>query len=146
MIKSIKYRNLGFTMIELLVVISIIGVLIALSVFGLQGARESSRDAKRKSDLELIRSALELYKSDCGTYPTTIPPAGQALVGDGSSSNCVVSNVYATEIPDDPVTTQNYYYAGSTTGYELCAALENGGSGTCSGSCGQTCNYKTVNP
>ena len=61
----------GFTLIELLVVISIIGILIAVSIFGLSGARESARDARRKSDLELIRSGLELYRADCNAYPTT---------------------------------------------------------------------------
>ncbi|MCK4588676.1 prepilin-type N-terminal cleavage/methylation domain-containing protein, partial [Candidatus Woesebacteria bacterium] len=60
----------GFTLIELLVVISIIGILLALSIFGLQGARKSARDSKRKADIELIRSGIEIYKADCNVYPT----------------------------------------------------------------------------
>ena len=62
----------AFTMIELLVVISIIGIVVALSFFGIQNTRASSRDAKRKSDLETIRSVLELYKADCKEYPETV--------------------------------------------------------------------------
>ncbi len=58
----------GFTLIEMLVVIAIIGIVVSLSLFGLNGARESSRDAKRKSDLELIRAAIETYRSDCNNY------------------------------------------------------------------------------
>ena len=52
----------------LLVVIVIISILIGMSVFGIQGARKNSRDARRKSDLEQLRSALELYRADNGGY------------------------------------------------------------------------------
>jgi prepilin-type N-terminal cleavage/methylation domain-containing protein len=64
-----KNSNKAFTLIELLVVISIIGILTGLSIFGLQGAREASRDATRKAALEQIRSGLEIYKADCDSYP-----------------------------------------------------------------------------
>lgn len=141
----------GFTLIELLVVISIIGILIALSIFGLQGARESSRDARRKADLELVRSGIEIYHSDCGAYPsatyTTSWPA--QIVGTGASTSCAVTNVYLSS-PLDPTSPSMFYrYSSAGTTYELCTALEQGtGSVTCGGSsdCGQTCNYKVTNP
>ena len=78
----------GFSLIELLVVISIIGILVGLSAFGLQGARQASRDARRVSDIEQIRSGLELYKADCGVYPENadFPAAGGDLIGDGSEA------------------------------------------------------------
>lgn len=143
----IPYTNRGFTLIELLVVISIIGVLIALSVFGLQGARRASRDAKRKSDLEQIRSGIEIYKSDCDKYPSVL---GTTLAGDGSTTSCLVSNTYISSVPVDPLSpnsTYGYYNPTSST-YEICAALEQGGTSvTCTGSCGSsTCNYKVTNP
>lgn len=138
----------GFTLIELLVVISIIGILIALSIFGLQGARESSRDARRKADLELIRSGLEIYKSDCNIYPASL---GTSLVGSGSPTTCATTNTYIASVPKDPIDpTRTYLYARpTTTTYELCASLEQGtGTVTCGGSsnCGTTCNYKVTNP
>lgn len=151
----------GFTLIELLVVISIIGILIGLSVFGLQGARESSRDSKRKADLESIRSGIEIYKSDCNTYPVTsgdpttvLATSGNSLVGDGSTTACNVNNIYINQIPADPVSpTRNYLYSSeSGMSYEVCAALEqniSSGTVTCGGSsnCGDaSCNYKVVNP
>jgi len=142
----------GFTLIELLVVISIVGILVGLSIFGLQGARESSRDAKRKSDLELIRSGLEIYRSDCGLYPLgSAWNLEGALTGDGTSVNCSLSNVYIAEVPQDPLEpSQNYLYASPTgDAYELCTHLEQGeGQVTCGGatSCGETCNYKVISP
>ncbi len=138
----------GFTLIELLVVISIIGILIGISLFGMQGARESSRDARRKADLEMIRSGLEIYKSDCNIYPASL---GTSLVGSGSPTSCAVSNTYISAVPADPLdSARSYRYARiSTATYELCASLEQGGTTvTCGGSsaCGETCNYKVTNP
>lgn len=141
----------GFTLIELLVVISIIAILAGISLFGLGGARESSRDARRKADLELIRSGVELYKADCNSYPpTSSVVAGNNLTGDGTPSSCAVANTYISGIPDDPITSRNYRYALVGTRYEICAALEQGtGTQSCGGSsnCGSdTCNYKVVSP
>ena len=131
----------GFTLIELLVVISIIGILVALSLFGMQGARESSRDARRKADLETIRSGLEMYKSDCNIYPlvskvvkdtplkgTKVPP-----------SSCATTNIYISLVPKDPLDPARVYTytRTSTVTYTLCASLE---------SLAGTCNYTVTNP
>ncbi len=140
--------NLGFTLIELLVVISIIGILVAVSIFGLSGAREASRDAKRKSDLELIRSGLEIYKADCNNYPNSITFGG-SLVGDNSPSSCAASNTYIAGIPSDPLNpTRVYLYSSNGSTYSICASMEQGsGSQSCGGTnCGTTCNYKVDNP
>ena len=146
--KKNKTLKRGFTLIELLVVISIIGVLAAVSIFGLSGARESARDARRKSDLELIKSGIELYRADCNAYP---PSLGTSLVGSGTPSVCAVSNTYITAIPTDPIpATRSYRYATTAAGYEICASLEQSGLSTvtCGGSsnCGTSCNYKVTNP
>lgn len=148
-----KQINKAFTLIELLVVISIIGVLVAVSIFGLSGARESSRDARRKSDLELIRSGLEMYKADCNSYPAAIPAVGSALVGSGSPTTCSASNTYISLIPDDPIAaSRDYKYSITANGYVLCTSLEQQGlttisdCGTSSVCGGAGCNYKITNP
>lgn len=142
--------NRAFTLIELLVVISIIGILVAVSIFGLSGARESSRDARRKSDLELVRSGLELYKADCNAYPASLPVAGTALNGTGTPSTCAVANTYISAMPTDPIAARLYDYVVVGSGYDLYAALEQQGLPNLTGaniSCGTpSCNYKISNP
>jgi len=155
MINKIKNYE-GFTLIELIVVIVIIGILTAISVFSLQGAREASRDTRRKSDLESIRSALELYKSDCNSYPLSLPADLQLIGGDASECGVDYSgNVYMEKVPSDPMALQNYAYSRNVNKkqYILCASLEGGGSSgdttACASlSCGSTvvCNYRVNNP
>jgi general secretion pathway protein G len=65
-------NNHGFTLIELLVVVAIVALLSSIVFASLNTARAKGRDAKRLSDLQQIRTALELYYNDNnGTYPTT---------------------------------------------------------------------------
>jgi prepilin-type N-terminal cleavage/methylation domain-containing protein len=148
---STKYS--AFTLVELLVVISIIGILIGLSVFGLQGARKASRDAVRKADLEQIRSGLGMYKADCDLFPSDLNlSSATSLRGDGSTTACLVSNVYISEIPTDPISPAASYVYSSSDGitYTICASLEQGGTTiSCGGSTncgGATCNYQVSNP
>jgi general secretion pathway protein G len=140
----------GFTLIELLVVISIIGVLAAVSIFGLSGARESARDARRKSDLELIKSGLELYRADCNVYPSSITFDGNwDLIGTGTPTSCAIANTYITDVPTDPIpASRSYRYETTTSGYYLYAGLEQQGLSNYTGkTCGSvTCNHRISNP
>ena len=61
----------GFTLIELLVVIAIIGVLSSVVLASLSTARAKSRDALRKESMKSLETALALYYSDFGAYPST---------------------------------------------------------------------------
>ena len=115
-------------MIELLVVISIMGILLALSVFGMQDARRASRDGKRKADIEQVRSALEMYKSDCGTYPLSVTFGTGSIV-----ASCPTSNTYLNPVPQDPLTpARSYSYTSDGNTYTITASLEQGGSYTSS--------------
>ncbi len=64
-----KFKQKGFTMIELLVVISIIGLLASIVLVSFPGAMKSARDARRKSDISQIKTALEVYYEVHGVYP-----------------------------------------------------------------------------
>jgi len=151
-IYHIPYTKNGFTLIELLVVISIIAILVGISLFGLSGAREAARDARRKSDLESIRSGIELYKADCNEYPAAIS-AGADLVGDNSPASCAAANKYISGVPTDPTAGKIYRYIRQTTStYILCALLENApspampGVGACGSCTAGACNYIVTNP
>ncbi len=67
-----KRRNeRGFTLIELMVVIVILGILAGLIVPRIMGRPEEARQAKARIQIESIETALKLYKLDNGSYPTT---------------------------------------------------------------------------
>jgi len=60
----------GFSLVELLVVISIIATLSAILLPNLMGARERAKDASRISDMNSLKNALRLYYNDVQAYPT----------------------------------------------------------------------------
>jgi type II secretion system protein G len=128
----------GFTLIELLVVIGVIGVLAGVLVILIDPATQlkKARDANRKSDLSLIRSALELYRSDIGNYPSeddiTTGSAPKPLDCNVSFTGGTPPNTYMTKVPCDPLfpttpTSNNYFYAATgvtPSSYTLHGCLE----------------------
>jgi len=68
---STRARNGGFTLIEIMVVITILGVLAALIVPRVVGRTDDARIAAAKQDIASIMQALKLYRLDNGRYPTT---------------------------------------------------------------------------
>ena len=139
----------GFTLIELLVTIMIIGILVTIATFGVRQAQESARDGKRKTDLENIAVALELYRAECNRYPNSISFGGN-LSGGGSPSSC--TGAYMNNIPVDPQNPSRRYSYSTSGGatFVLCAALEQSPNPSVStsgcGSCGQSCNWRVSRP
>lgn len=62
----------AFTLVELLIVIIIIAVLAAIAIPKFADSSKRSKEAALKADLKLYRNAIELYKADTGTYPSTL--------------------------------------------------------------------------
>lgn len=108
----------GFTLLELLIVIVIIGVLAILIVPNLISGPARARDSQRKADLRAIKTALESYYNDQNSYPVTLDVLTQGAAP------------YIKTLPTDPKTKAAYVY--TTTGnppssYVLKATLENSG-------------------
>ena len=64
-------NNRGFTLIELMVVIVILGILAGLIVPRIMSRPEEARQAKARIQIESLETALKLYKLDSGCYPST---------------------------------------------------------------------------
>lgn len=80
----------GFTLLELLVVMTIIGILAAIAVPSLRDSPKRAREATLRADLFTFRSLIDQYKGDKGDFPPTL----EILVKDG----------YMRRIPIDPIT------------------------------------------
>lgn len=74
LLKNKQNTSGGFTLIELLVVISIIGLLASIVLVNVNSTQKRARDVLRKADLKQIQSALEIYYSTNGAYPSTADP------------------------------------------------------------------------
>lgn len=108
----------GFTLVELLVVVAIIGLLTGMVVISIQHVKAKARDAQRVSDINSIATALALYHNDFNTYPVydgyiekTVDPGNPLYDG------LVVAGGAIRALPTDPLNTGNYrYYYQSTDG------------------------------
>jgi prepilin-type N-terminal cleavage/methylation domain-containing protein len=76
-----KLLNSGFTLVELLVAISIIGVVSVTIVSSAAVAQRLSRNSQRKADLQSMRQALQQYYVDHGYYPTSKTPGSGSTGG-----------------------------------------------------------------
>ncbi|MEO8599236.1 MAG: type II secretion system major pseudopilin GspG [bacterium] len=94
----------GFTLIEIMVVVVIMGVLAALVVPKLMGRTEEARIAAAKQDISTIMQALKLYRLDNQRYPTT--EQGLAALTtrptSGPAANGWKTGGYLDKVPKDP--------------------------------------------
>ncbi len=97
-------KNRGFTLIEIMVVVVILGILAALVVPKIMSRPEQARIVKVKQDILALQSALDLYKLDNGVYPTT-DQGLEALVKKPTASPIPrnwKSDGYIQRLPEDP--------------------------------------------
>ncbi|GEM_PF-357962 len=131
---ELKNTKRGFTLIEILVVIAIIGILSSVVLASLAVSRAKARDARRIADLEEVKKALELYYDSNGEYPISVNSVPSPL------PPVLVSAGFIPLLPITPTGAIAYKYLGtntllsppllcsnqlvSSTGYVLGAQLE----------------------
>ena len=110
----------GFTLIEIMVVILIIGLLALMVVPRLRGVADRAKRTKAQADIQELKQALDRYYLDNGSYPTT-DQGLQALVSPPTAGR-VPSNYeqggYIEKLPSDPWGNQ-YFYQSDGSSYAL---------------------------
>ncbi|MET3961890.1 prepilin-type N-terminal cleavage/methylation domain-containing protein [Marmoricola sp. OAE513] len=74
--RAARREESGFTLIELLIVIVILGVLSGIVVFSVRGITDNSKESACKAEVKTVAVAIEAYRADKGTYPTTVTILG----------------------------------------------------------------------
>jgi Tfp pilus assembly protein PilE len=114
-----KTKQMGVTMIEMIIIVAIIALLSVLFLFVYQKQLAKARDAQRKDDLERLKVAFEDYYNDNGCYP---PPEVMMDCNQDSLAP------YINEIPCDPKTGEFYkffsLYGNTCRGYKILTNLE----------------------
>jgi general secretion pathway protein G len=101
-----KKKSRGFTLIELMVVIVILGILAGLVLPRFMGRTEEAKKTKARLQIENLEGALKLYKLDTGTYPTT--EQGLEALVQKPSTGAVPKNwreggyLEKMKVPEDP--------------------------------------------
>lgn len=139
-----KNSRAGFTLMEIMIVIAIIGILATMIIGAFLASQKKGRDVRRKGDLAQLTKALDMYNSDQGSYPpagvggvihgcgtldTTVnPPLPSKDCLWGQAWTLIVNGntvTYEIQLPSDTQSGRQYYYASDGTYYQLYASLEN---------------------
>lgn len=132
-----KTNQHAFTLLEILVVVSIIGILVVLGTAAYSTTQKKGRDARRKADIKALQNGLEQYHAKNNLYPTSTAQASDLTI-------------FPAGVPVDPKNTgENVYTLNfSTDAFCVCALLESS-TGNASGlpTIGNetTCSYGTGN-
>lgn len=150
--KYTKMRNnKGLSLVEIIIVMTIMAILASVVASSFVNSLRRSRDARRQSDLEKVRGALQIYHTDFDFY---FIPVNAGIDDFIEVATELDTQDYMNSIPADPKTgTWDYFYSSATGDtYQLCAFLEGPvvtsecaitGTPSCNSN---NCNYCTCNP
>jgi prepilin-type N-terminal cleavage/methylation domain-containing protein len=131
-----RQDTLGFSLIEILVVISLIAILTVIGAVSYTESSKSSRDVERQGDLRNLQNAIELYKNRNGVYPPQCTASGgggwsgqmgtnfECTDGNGGQYIVGLAPEYISVLPTDPRpdgANSGYVYRTNGTSYKLMA-------------------------
>ena len=127
----------GFTLVELLVVIVVLAILAAIVLPKFVDSGKRSKESALKSDLKLLRNAINSFKTDTDLYPVTLaalaaaaaPATGNNGTADVALTASTWHGPYLQSSPNDPVSGAAFTYT-KTTGIVISSAAGNGLDGT----------------
>lgn len=132
--ESKPQRSEGFTLVELLVVISIIAILSGIAAVSYSALMKNSNDTKRQSDIKSFQSYLEQYRADQNYYPTSMN-LSTVFEFSSSTGNPAPPSSKKTYLNNTPIDPQN-----SVSPY-LYTALPSGCNNTGTSLCTSYCLY-----
>lgn len=136
---SLQRKERGFTIVELLIVIVVIGILAALVITTFSGIQKKARDTERTTDIKAIHGQVEAYYAANGFYPdlTNITPAdlkgldaGALVDPKGGSLQAASDASHYGYAPTNDTGAACTTAAKDCTKYTLTATLEGGGTFT----------------
>lgn len=94
-------RTKGFTIVELLIVITVIAILAAITIVAYNGVQERAQNVRRLSDIKSVQRVIEVYQTEHGTYPqtTTNPKANWRAADVLTDDDCTNGSSTANWIP-----------------------------------------------
>lgn len=149
--KNNNVSKRGFTLIEMLIVVAIIGILSSLILVGLASFRSRGRDARRIADVKQVQNALEVYYTKNLKYP---PVTGGSATDrwDELTTTIAGSGIGISQLPNDPLSpSQEYDYkeCNNQQGYVIAVTLEDSDNTTLSndidGTSSGSCNFGGIN-
>ncbi|NYT86013.1 type II secretion system major pseudopilin GspG [Pollutimonas harenae] len=106
--RIIASRQLGFSLIEIMVVVVIMGIMAALIVPNIMDRPDQARTVAARQDIGALMQALKLYRLDHGRYPGA-DQGLQALLGNPHASKPADKQAYMDHLPNDPWGTPYQY-------------------------------------
>jgi general secretion pathway protein G len=116
----------GFTLVEILLVVAILGILAGVAVVSLKGRTKTANIAATRTSIQAVQTAIDVYETDNGVYPGSL----QSLLTKGSENNWNGPYMRDGRMPKDAWGAEFQYAVGSDGNYKITSAGPDGQMGT----------------